>query len=97
MNVNHNRERGGASRLTACLSLGLGRMGGAWIDVGWEPRPEGASKQAGPWILIPPPGWWIPCQGGHWECRRDFELPVLDRIWTNTVLGAWRVFWVVHA
>lgn len=26
-------------------------------------------------------------QGGHWECRRDFELPVLDRIWTNTVLG----------
>lgn len=29
-----------------------------------------------------------PRQGGHWECRRDFELPVLDRIWTNTVLGA---------
>lgn len=26
-------------------------------------------------------------KGGHWECRRDFDLPSLDRMWTSTVLA----------
>jgi hypothetical protein len=26
-------------------------------------------------------------RGGHWECRRPFDLPQLDKLWNNIVLG----------
>jgi hypothetical protein len=35
------------------------------------------------------PEWEFPLnlKGGHWECRKDFPLPVLDRIWYDLSLA----------